>query len=246
MNLINTGVISSANDIFWKDIPGTMLLTPKPVLIIINEYEPGSADDTQLGRMMAASKITPDLYNVMQVVDGGQLAWHQLRDQLKPKIVFLIGIIPVQLGISVMFKLHLPNNFNGCTFIPTFALSDLRKNDDARQYLWENRHETIFLQITALFCLTDTLEEILKQYWGYDHFSSVAKGHNIQRTRGQRYTGVAAHWRRQVAVLPGSGTRTAGNVYCCFSAYSPHAGSAIAASGTGNIGSQRTLGHALQ
>jgi hypothetical protein len=145
MNLINTGIIRSDYDIYWKDISTSVPQIPRPILILINDYEAGSEDDLQLSRMIVGSKLGPEVYNLVKVPEGGKIPWHQLRDLLKPRFVFLIGILPAQLGISVLFRLHLPNNFNGCKWLPTLALSEHRKSEEMRKYLWDNGMKPLFV-----------------------------------------------------------------------------------------------------
>ena len=139
MNIINSTIISPQYDVLWDDItPFTRHATPKPVLVLINTYATGSPEEAQVLKMMESSKLNPEQYNIIQIPAGQQVAWHKLRDQLDPKIVLLIGILPVQLGISSLFKLNVPNHFNDRIWLATLSLSELEKHLDVKKELWSN------------------------------------------------------------------------------------------------------------
>jgi len=139
MNIIKSDLISAKYDALWQDIaPVIKDATPKPVLVLINNYAPGSPDEAQVLKMMESCKLGPEQYNIIQIGTDQQIAWHKLRDQLDPKIVLLIGILPVQLGISSLFKLNIPNHFNDRIWLATLSLSELEKYPDVKKQLWIN------------------------------------------------------------------------------------------------------------
>ena len=139
MNIIKSDLISAEYDVLWQDItPIIKDATPKPILVLINTYAPGSPDEAQVLKMLEGSKLKPEQYNIVQIAADQQLAWHKLREQLDPKIIFLIGILPVQLGISSLFKLNAPNHFNDRIWLATLSLSELEKYPDVKKQLWLN------------------------------------------------------------------------------------------------------------
>ena len=137
MNLIKTDVVSAEYDTLWNDISTVAKdAGPKPVLILVNAYAPESTDGQQLTKMLEACKLKPEQYNIVQLNDQQQIAWYKLREQLDPKVIFLIGILPSQLGISSLFKINAPNHFNDRIWLATLSLSELEKHPEAKKQLW--------------------------------------------------------------------------------------------------------------
>ncbi len=145
MNIIKTDLVSPDFDILWDDITEiTGGLVQKDVLIIVNTFAPESTEKAQLIKMLEASKLVPEQYNIIQLGGDTRVAWHQLRERLGPKIIFLIGIRPSQLGISSLFQLNAPNRFNDCVWLPTVSLSELEKNPEAKKQLWNDGMKVVF------------------------------------------------------------------------------------------------------
>lgn len=146
MNIIKSDIIGAQYDAFWENTSALAnVIVQKPVLIIVADCPEHSPQDVQLQKMLEACKLAALQYNIVRLGDGQQVAWHQLRGQAQPKVVFLIGIMPHQLGVSVLFKLNERNNFGGCTWLPTVSLSDLDKNPDMKKQLWVNGMKPIFI-----------------------------------------------------------------------------------------------------
>lgn len=146
MNLIKTDIVPSKYDVYWAEISIVVKnATPKPVLVITEAYEKDSEDEKRLFKMLEASKLTAEQYNIIMLKTGEEIAWHQLRDALQPKAVFLFGVMPAQLGLSVSLKLNLPNKFNDCVWLPTLSLADLGKNEAARKQLWNEAMQPVFI-----------------------------------------------------------------------------------------------------
>lgn len=147
MNLFNSEIITSKHDALWADVSELVEgATSKPVLVVTNKVPPGSAEEMQLKKMMEACKLSPDQYNIITLEEGRQAAWYQLRELLDPKIIFLIGVLPAQLGISSLFKINEPNNFNDRIWLPTLSLKELEKNGALKVQLWNNGMKPIFIE----------------------------------------------------------------------------------------------------
>jgi hypothetical protein len=139
MNIIKSGIVSAEYDGFWDEATAvTRNLIVKPVLIIVNTYTPGSNEEAQLGKMLGACGLTNEQYNIIQLDKDQQMAWHQLREMADPKVVFLIGVMPAQLGVSVLFQLNSANNFNDRIWLPTLSLAELEQYADIKKQLWVN------------------------------------------------------------------------------------------------------------
>lgn len=143
--IINTEIIDTTTDIFWHNnlsILGTF--SPKPVLVITNTYPENSTEETQLQKILDACKLTTEAYNILQLPENEKVAWHSLKNSLKPDNVILFGVHPNQLGISALFRLNAANKFDGITIIPTLSLPELEKQPQAKKDLWVNALKPIF------------------------------------------------------------------------------------------------------
>ena len=147
VNIIKSDIVLPQYDVLWEDI-GSLLpgCHPKPVLVLVKRFADNSQEAAQLQKMLDGCKLTETQYNVVQLGDGQQAAWHKLREELQPKIIFMIGVMPAQLGISAMFQLNVPNRFGDCIWLPTLSLSELNRiGDDVKKPLWNNGMQPIFV-----------------------------------------------------------------------------------------------------
>ena len=146
MDIIRTSIVDPASDVFWNY---TATLTKenatKPVLILVQAYPVGSADELQLQKMLGACGLKEEQYNIILLADGQKAAWHSLREELDPKVIFLIGVTPEQLGISALFQAHVPNNFNDRVWLPTLSLSELEQQPATKKQLWQSGMKPIFI-----------------------------------------------------------------------------------------------------
>ncbi len=147
MNIIKTELVDAHYDMLWDDITTfTGNAMPKPVLVIVNTYRAGNAEEMQLKKMLDACNLLPEQYNILQMEYGQMVAWHQLRDRLHPEIIFLIGVLPSQLGISALFSMNYPNSFDGKTWLATVSMDELEKNAEVKKQLWQNGMKPIFIE----------------------------------------------------------------------------------------------------
>jgi hypothetical protein len=145
-NIINTKIITAEYDDFWKNLtPMLSTLVPKPILIICNFFADGSAEEQQLKKMMDGSKLNAENYNILRINEGQKVAWHQVKEILNPKVIFLIGVLPTQLGISSLFKINEPNSFNDRVWLPSYSLKELDVHADVKKQLWQNGMKPIFV-----------------------------------------------------------------------------------------------------
>jgi hypothetical protein len=147
MNLIKTNIVDPIYDTLWEDVSGLLQdAVPRPVLVLVNDHEAGSNESIQLQKMLDACKLIPEQYNIIKLKEGQMVAWHLLREQLDPRIIFLIGIPATRIGISALFNLNHPNNFNGCIWLPTFSINELAQHEDVKKQLWINGMKPLFLE----------------------------------------------------------------------------------------------------
>jgi hypothetical protein len=146
INIIKSDIVDAKYDSLWNYPEQLKNITePKPVLVITNTYEAGSAETIQLQKMLAACKLSNDQYNIIALAEGQTVGWHQLRERLHPKFIFLIGILPAQLGVSASFRLNEPNNFNDRIWLPALSLSELEKNPSVKSQLWSEGMKPVFI-----------------------------------------------------------------------------------------------------
>jgi len=146
MNILKSDIISSQNDEYWADIsPLIGKALPRPVLALTIDSGKNPQEESQLQKMLEACKLSPEQYNIVKLPAGRKVAWHQLRDRLDPKIVFLIGVLPVQLGVSASLRFNLPNRFNDCIWLPTLSVTELDKFQDVKKQLWLEGMKPVFV-----------------------------------------------------------------------------------------------------
>ncbi len=139
MNFFNTKIITAKTDNLWAIADDLISdLTPKPVLVMALDFQPGSPEEAQLNKMLEACALNKSQYNIISLSEGQPAAWHQLKHALNPKIIFLLGVTPAQLGISALFALNSPNNFDECKWLPSVSLKVLSQNDQLKAQLWNN------------------------------------------------------------------------------------------------------------
>ena len=147
VDIISTDIVSDSWDVFWEDISAVIPnpVTNADVLVIAN----AASDNDRLMAMMTVCKLTPGTYNLVKLATEQKVAWHQLRDKLNPKVLFLIDIAPAQLGVSAMFFPHEPNNFNDRTWLVTASVAEIDQNNDLKKFLWSNGMKPIFVDKTV-------------------------------------------------------------------------------------------------
>lgn len=145
MNIINTTVVKSTADVFWNGAPALSNMPPKPVLILSTPLVEGSADDVRLQRMVKAMELPENSHNLVYLPEGDKMAWHAIREQLKPSFVFTLGVLPSQLGISALFRYCVANRYDNAIWLPAPSVIELGQNDELRKQLWENGMKTIFV-----------------------------------------------------------------------------------------------------
>lgn len=144
-NIIKSPVIDRELDGFWSDLPAGIQAFPQAeVLVISTTYETGSQEEIQLQKILQACKLADGAYNIIKIEPATTLPWYKLRDVLQPKTILLFGIMPQQLGISAMFRLFTPNNFNDRVWIASPSIAELETQPDAKKQLWQMGLKPIF------------------------------------------------------------------------------------------------------
>jgi hypothetical protein len=144
-NIIKSPVVDRELDGFWSDLPAEIqTFSPSDVLVISDTYDAGSAEEIQLHKILQACKLAAGTYNIVKIESASTLPWYKLRDVLQPKTVLLFGVMPQQLGISAMFRLFTPNNFNDCVWVASPSLPELEKQPEAKKQLWQMGLKPIF------------------------------------------------------------------------------------------------------
>jgi hypothetical protein len=139
MNIIITDTVDTKYDPLWDNLPDHIsALGKKPVLVIANEPAPGNAELQQQQNIINACNLADDKYNIITLKQDELISWNHLREALDPKIIFLIGVMPAQLGVSALFGLNSLNNFDGRIWLPTVSTGELELHKELKQQLWNN------------------------------------------------------------------------------------------------------------
>jgi len=142
MNIINTEIVNSVADAFWNEVPERFTsLKPASVLVI------ASTDDAapRVQRMLDACKLAPEEYNLLFLAPDENLAWHKLKAFFQPSVVFLIGIMPSQLGVSALFRLHEINRYDEVVLLPTLSIAYLDQHESEKKHLWSASMKPLLL-----------------------------------------------------------------------------------------------------
>ncbi|PZF71154.1 hypothetical protein [Taibaiella soli] len=145
-DIINTDIISETTNAYWEDIsPLVNGRAPKDTLVLTTPYDPGSPTESQMLKIMQACQLQSDQFNILSLSENQLVAWHQLRDYLKPKNVILFGITAEQLGIAIHFMPHQVNRFNDCSWIPTLTIEQLEMYPDIKKHFWNYGLKPVFI-----------------------------------------------------------------------------------------------------
>lgn len=146
MQLINTKIIPDSQNIYWEALPAEWQSLNERICIVLTlPYAPGSNEEQTLLKMLGACKLAADQFHILTLQPEQKVAWHLLRETLKPKYALLLGINPQSLGISALFRLNEANDFNECRIIPSLPLEQLIQMQDMRTALWQNGLKPVFV-----------------------------------------------------------------------------------------------------
>ncbi len=143
MQLYNTKVIPQSGDALWSLPSFVPHLAGKAALVVSTPFADESAEAQTLQRMMAACKLSPDQYAVIQMPDGGMISWQSLRGADAPKIILLLGIAPAQLNIGARFTANEPVEFGGSRFLWSYPLGQIIQ-PDIKKTFWEGGLKPLF------------------------------------------------------------------------------------------------------
>ncbi len=141
-DIIQSDIVNTNIDAYWDALPDDLPATVK-ALVVTKPYTAGSAEETQLQKILQACKLDQADYYIHQLQQPA--AWHQFRDRLAPKAVLLFGIYPQQLGVSAMFSLYYPNRFDNSIWIPSIAIDEMEKHPDTKKQLWVDGLKPVFV-----------------------------------------------------------------------------------------------------
>lgn len=142
-DIFTVPLVHPSVDLFWdeRSLPE---IGNCDTLIISTPFASGSEEEQQLNRMMAACKLTPDQYQVVQVHSGDAIAWYQLKAKTMAQKVLLLGVSPAQLGINALMTLHEINHFNGAQWMVTATLPEIAANPQLKQHIWVNMLKKVY------------------------------------------------------------------------------------------------------
>lgn len=146
MNILNTDIIKNDQDVFWERSSLLDGLNYRPVLVLTSEFEHGSLEEEQLiGILKSGCRLLEEQYNLVQFKEDTKIAWHQMREQLEPRVVLLFNISPAQLGIAALLRLNEINSFDDCYWVPSLSLGLLAQDKALKGQLWTNGLKPLFV-----------------------------------------------------------------------------------------------------
>ena len=107
------------------------LLTIK-ALIFIPAYNNREEEEVQLHKILKACTLQPEDYAIII----GENSWLDFRELPQVKDVLLFGISEADLGIMVKMPLNMVISFDERSWVKTYAITDLMKNQQAKNELW--------------------------------------------------------------------------------------------------------------
>ena len=144
-NILSAKIVGNEINVFWDEKPDLSGCNKSGILILVTEYQPGSAEETQLQKIMQACGLQPEQYNILKLKQDERIPWSHLREVLQPKVLLLMGVAPAQLGISALLRLNTPNRFDEVLFIPSISLSDMEKHTEHKKELWLQGLKPVFV-----------------------------------------------------------------------------------------------------
>lgn len=146
-DIIQSDIVTQQWDAFWNPLPDSLNIGSEQTntLVLTLPYTQGSAEETALLKMMQACKFGAEGYKIVQMQPEMLVAWHKIKEVANPKNVILLGVLPQQLGITVLLRLFNPNRFDGCIWIPGLSLTDMEKQPEAKKELWLNGLKPTFV-----------------------------------------------------------------------------------------------------
>jgi len=144
-DIISSNIIDQKWDAFWEDRSAAMPAGERQVLVLSLPFLPGSPEQVQLQRMLQACQLTEHQIHILQLEPEQLIAWHQIRDAIKPKQVILLGVTTEQLGLSVYLMPHQVSRFNDCIWIPTGSLELLAQQPEIKTHLWNYGLKPVFI-----------------------------------------------------------------------------------------------------
>lgn len=143
-HIFDNSLLLSDYDDFWKE-EKINILNPVRTLVLSLPIGVSSPEMEQLQKMMGACGQTSGDYRLLALEKEERLAWHRLREKIKPKIVLLLGVSPEQLGIRALFQVNEANSFDGVSWVPTVSLTELMQHSALKKHLWANVFQKIYL-----------------------------------------------------------------------------------------------------
>ncbi|MBS1589108.1 MAG: hypothetical protein JST52_05795 [Bacteroidetes bacterium] len=136
-DILKTDILSYKFDIFWQSNDELINLDPRPVFVASTAFQPNSPEEEQLIKMLSACRLDASSFHVMQLQPESQIAFHLLKDHLQLKSIILLGISPIQLGVSAYLMPHQLSRFGNCNWIVTESLKTLLERPEIKTHLWQ-------------------------------------------------------------------------------------------------------------
>ena len=146
MNIIGTDIIDRKQDVFWEPFHRLDDFTPRRVLVVSTPFDARSKEEEQLlGILKSGCRLLDDQYNIIQLKENEQVAWHKIKGIVQPKVVLLFSILPSNLGVNAMLLLNNINNFENSFWVPSVSLTQLMQDVNTKGTLWNHALKPLFV-----------------------------------------------------------------------------------------------------
>ncbi len=145
LSIISSEIISDKFDHYWNHINDLSQSNGVKLLVITSAFN-NLQEEQQLQKIIQACQLTENESCTLTI--DKSVAWHKIREAVHPQVVLLLGVHPYELGISALFHVLAPNNFDGCLWLVAPSLSEMEKYNDVKKQLWTNGLKPIFIDKT--------------------------------------------------------------------------------------------------
>jgi hypothetical protein len=137
MELYNSQLIPAAEDELWDSSIVIPAFQHEKMVVLSQPFGVNSAEAQTLEKMMAACKLSPQDYAVIQLKNDQRLSLQTLRTAGAPQKLLLLGIHPQQFGIQALLPLNTCQSFGEGLIIVGSSLSEIVAQPALKRAIWE-------------------------------------------------------------------------------------------------------------
>ena len=137
MELYNSDLIPAGEDELWISTIILPSFQQQKMLILSQPFGANSVEEQTLEKMMAACKLTPLDYLVIQIKNDQRLSLQTLKTAGAPDKLLLLGVHPQQLGIQALLPLNTCQSFGEGLIIAGSSLPEIVSQPALKRAIWD-------------------------------------------------------------------------------------------------------------